>query len=699
MPDNVFRIPIVAVDQATAVVRRVNASFGKFTKPIAEIKKSVASLGKEAGFDRFAKSAVGAASAAGSVASQVKSIAAPLAAIAGIGAVAGIVEMTQAWVSQGAEIARTSRIIGVYQGDVQSMRAVARGFGVDAGTTSASLNEMGNTIEGALFGRNQDALAMLGRLGIGVRRLRDGSIDTIAMMKAVADSTGFQKGNAQVKQLIASTLGLSGLLPVMLQGSAGIERYQKDMERLGAVQTPQAIAAAESFAISQTRLGIAFDGVRNRIVSGLIPVFQPIIDHTTEWISANRELIGTKVDYYARRIADGIQHIDWDRVDRAGHAVVDTIRSIVGWMGGWENAAIAVAIALNGNLIASVFNLSGALIRLGISAAPVAASGIALVAAGAASLAFKGAVALESLSGLAGGIPILGVALRGLSGVFLALGAAIEATPIGWIITGVAALAFAGYELYKHWSEIADWWHRLWGGMSDDADKGKAAIAAPDPQPTFPPAPAAAANGNTAGAAQAVAYMQAKGWSHEQAAGLIAGFTRESQLNPAAVGDNGQAIGIGQWHKDRAAALSAHFGKSIAAMNLNEQLDAADYELRQGGEQRAGRAIAGTQSAAAAGAAASLLYERPADAGGEANARSALAVNLFKGTQDMPGPYSTLTAAANQNAPGDAGNAGPTVIEVRFSGAPVGMTAEAKGPNAERVTLRVEHSMPMAAVS
>jgi len=46
--------------------------------------------------------------------------------------------------------------------------------------------------------------------------------------------------------------------------------------------------------------------------------------------AANRELIGTKVDYYARRIADAIKQIDWDRVDRDMHSVVDTIKSVVG---------------------------------------------------------------------------------------------------------------------------------------------------------------------------------------------------------------------------------------------------------------------------------------------------------------------------------------------------------------------------------
>lgn len=60
--------------------------------------------------------------------------------------------------------------------------------------------------------------------------------------------------------------------------------------------------------------------------------------------------------------------------------------------------------------------------------------------------------------------------LPALSAAFLATGAAIEATPIGWILTGIAALAVAGYELYEHWDEVKKWWAGLWDDMADIPD-------------------------------------------------------------------------------------------------------------------------------------------------------------------------------------------------------------------------------------
>lgn len=59
----------------------------------------------------------------------------------------------------------------------------------------------------------------------------------------------------------------------------------------------------------------------------------------------------------------------------------------------------------------------------------------------------------------------------------------------------------------------------------------------------------------------AMAYFQARGWTKEQAAGLAANIKRESAFRPDAVGDNGKAYGIAQWHPDR----QAEFKRNLAS--------------------------------------------------------------------------------------------------------------------------------------
>lgn len=70
--------------------------------------------------------------------------------------------------------------------------------------------------------------------------------------------------------------------------------------------------------------------------------------------------------------------------------------------------------------------------------------------------------------------PVIGVIVAIMAGPLLlsmalatkaviALGVAIMATPVGWIIAGVAAIAGAVYLIYKNWDGIVDYFSSLWG--------------------------------------------------------------------------------------------------------------------------------------------------------------------------------------------------------------------------------------------
>jgi hypothetical protein len=81
------------------------------------------------------------------------------------------------------------------------------------------------------------------------------------------------------------------------------------------------------------------------------------------------------------------------------------------------------------------------------------------------------------------------------------------------------------------------------------------------------------------------------GWSDAAAHGLAMAEGRESGFNPNEVGDKGQAYGAFQWHPDRQAAFAAMFGHNIRQSTIDEQRRFVDWELRRGGEQRAGRIL------------------------------------------------------------------------------------------------------------
>lgn len=59
----------------------------------------------------------------------------------------------------------------------------------------------------------------------------------------------------------------------------------------------------------------------------------------------------------------------------------------------------------------------------------------------------------------------------------LALGAALMATPVGWIAAAVAALAAAAYLIYANWDKLGPWFWRLWGSISEAFASGWAKLS------------------------------------------------------------------------------------------------------------------------------------------------------------------------------------------------------------------------------
>lgn len=152
--------------------------------------------------------------------------------------------------------------------------------------------------------------------------------------------------------------------------------------------------------------------------------------------------------------------------------------------------------------------------------------------------------------------------------------------------------------------------------------------------------------------ARALMFFEKAGWTAKQAAGVVANLWSESGLRASAVGDNGAAFGIGQWHADRQGDFAAWAGKNIRDSLLDEQLAFVNYELTQGKESAAGVLLRAAQNANQAGQVVSRYYERPKDADGEASRRGDLAAQIsatvnvhIDGSSD---PHATARAVASE---------------------------------------------------
>lgn len=182
------------------------------------------------------------------------------------------------------------------------------------------------------------------------------------------------------------------------------------------------------------------------------------------------------------------------------------------------------------------------------------------------------------------------------------------------------------------------------------------------PERNFGPKTSPVATSGSGSAQATMAMLQQLGWSPEQAAGLTANIQRESQFNPSAVGDKGQAYGIGQWHKDRQAEFRKWAGKDIQGSSYEDQVRFMSYELKEGKEKAAGQKLAGAKTAYDAGYIASKHYERPRDVEGEAVLRGAEAARLGGGGPANVAIHQTTTIQVSGT---DASSTGKAVAKVQ----------------------------------
>ncbi|HEX7906863.1 MAG TPA: phage tail tip lysozyme [Paraburkholderia sp.] len=542
MAGSAFTITISAVDKATAVAKRVNASIAKITKPYNDLKSSVAAFGKETGFDKVGKGLEKVSNAAGDVARKVASIAPPMAALIGVGSIAGIAALAAGWGKMATEIANTSSVIGVSTTDLQRYRGAARMAGLSADSMSSSMQSLGDAFEDASAGRNTFAAGVLSSKGIGIHRLKDGTIDVVRGLHDV-EKAASKITNTQAQRKFLDIFGLGGLQAMIRRGT--IDQFVAKFDKLHAVMSPDQIAKGEQFNEEMVALDASVDKLKNSIGASLAPAVGRAVDE-----------LAKLADDYGPKVAEWIDGIDWDKTAK-------TIGNVADSLGGVKGIAIALAAVS--------------------FASPIA---------GLASMLIKAAA---------------------LSSILLPL----VANPL---VAGILGLTH-----------------------SSDLNDGEDAYLASHRGGTWDGDPIGQRRRNGAVSDQqtgdVVAKLMLRGWTRQQASGIAANLWSESMYNPTAVGDNGHAYGIAQWHEDRQAAFKKLFGTDIRSSTLDQQLQFVDYELRNGsdaGARQAGVALAGTNSAAQAGAIFSHLYERPKDDVGEAQKRGEVAAAIDSAAQASP---------------------------------------------------------------
>jgi hypothetical protein len=182
-------------------------------------------------------------------------------------------------------------------------------------------------------------------------------------------------------------------------------------------------------------------------------------------------------------------------------------------------------------------------------------------------------------------------------------------------------------------------------------------------------------------------YFESQGWTHAQAAGLVANLSRESDLTPDKPGDDGKAYGLAQWHPDRQANFAKWAGHDIRGSTLDEQMRFVQYELTHG-EKSAGDILKTAPNASTAAYVVNSQYERPADIAGENTIRGASAEKWAAQPSNMDTPLIDDSLRGRLNAQSDSKHE----VVIKVQAAP-GTQATTTTTGTGSASVRVEHAM------
>lgn len=385
---------ITAVDRATQVIDRISNRVERLTQPFSRLERSVKRFGDITGINKLGKGISWLTTKMMSLLGVVLKLGAPLLALFGGGTIAGIYQMTEGWAKLGSVTERTAQIMGVSAQRLMNWRGVGDLVGIGAETMTQGLQGFQQTLQDAKWGRNQAVFGMLKMLNIDLKHTKNGVIDTEAVLYQLADRIQkVQKKDPAAAQKLAESFGVTELLPVLMNGGKALRSYQAEVKRLQGNISPAMTERASKFALSINKMKIAADSTKAAIADKLIPVFQPLIEKWTNFLTLNRENISDKIAKMAERLANWLDKIDFDATMDGINKFIDGCVKITKWVdktvekfGGWKevikDVGILIGVGFVANIGLAVASLVGMIAKLGIAATSVGALGQSVLSFG-----------------------------------------------------------------------------------------------------------------------------------------------------------------------------------------------------------------------------------------------------------------------------------------------------------------------------
>jgi len=393
-------VVVDAVDKITAPLKKITATMTAFGAKVSNIGGRFRELGDRSGLPVLTNAIGKVGGAVGALGKRVALVGAGIVAL-GVTGVAALVPLAKAYADTTGAIGDLAQQTGASRERIQELGYAAQLSGSSAEALGGALQKMNLAVGNATKG-SKELQDMFAGLQINLKNSNGTLKTTDELFDLFVNRISRIKNPALQAQAAVKIFGKSAteLLPLIRSGNKGIAEMAAEARRLGVVISDDAVQSGEEFGDVLDKMAFALKGVGNTIAAAVVPALSRLATGLIDTIVKYRP----QIEAFAAAFADNLPTYI-DQAIQAFHdlmAVLEPLGGAVVWLSESMGTFKLLLAALTGTVIAMV-------------------------------------------------LP----AVIGLVGAIYGLGTALLATPIGWFLLGIAAIAGGATLIYKNWDQFA----------------------------------------------------------------------------------------------------------------------------------------------------------------------------------------------------------------------------------------------------
>lgn len=255
------------------------------------------------------------------------------------------------------EMIKASRATGIYVQELSRLRYGAELSGSSFEDLQKVILAMSKTVGQSLAGMNNEATKAFKILDISLTDVSGNARKTEEILKDVADRFSKMPDGVEKTSLAIAALGRRGpdLISFLNEGREGMDKLGVEAERLGLVFDTKTGKASERFNDNLSRMGKVMEGLWNKVLENVIPVFADLTDKFSkvalegEGVAQVSNLISRGMILLANAVSlafDNVGHLFDIFKLWIGLRVVFFVTSVVGGLYQLAKAVVQVSLAM-----------------------------------------------------------------------------------------------------------------------------------------------------------------------------------------------------------------------------------------------------------------------------------------------------------------------------------------------------------------